>query len=350
VLPDRYAGGGITPCGHIRLVQPFDAMAAMHRDTLVQVVDLEAALTRDADALVCQRHVVSDLAAGERLIDHCRRHGMKLIYDLDDDLVSIPATHPEAERLTALAAVVTRFIEAADSVWAATPELARRLAGIRADVELIRNVHDDRIWRDACHRPTATRQQPVRIVYMGTATHDEELDFLEPIAESLYQQFGRQVRFDVVGVASRPHLSRCFNRVVPEGGPTTQSYPGFVDWFRRQEWDLAVSPLVDGPFNRCKSAIKLLDYAALGLPVVASHHAEYATAFGSGHGVQLVANTIEAWTETLSRLIADPEARHRQGERIHDHYQRHHLLAKHPELVRGPLCRALERSSEQQAA
>ena len=185
---------------------------------------------------------------------------------------------------------------------------------------------------------------------MGTATHDEELAFLQPIAESLHQRFGRGVRFDVVGVASREHLPRCFTRVVPESGPTTQSYPGFVEWFCRQEWDIAVSPLVDGPFNRCKSAINPLDSAALGLPVVASQHAEYEAAFGGGHGVQLVANTAEAWAEALSRLIADPEARRREGERILHHYRRHHVLGRHPELVRGPLCRGLTGSSSQRAA
>jgi GT2 family glycosyltransferase/glycosyltransferase involved in cell wall biosynthesis len=350
VLPDRYPEGGITPCGHIRLVQPFDAMAAMHPEALVQVVDLEAALVRDADAVVCQRHVVTDIAAAERLIDHCRRKGMKLIYDLDDDLLSIPATHPEAERLTALAKVVTRFVEAADSVWAATPELARRLAGMRDDVELVRNAHDERIWRRTVRRPAAPRQQPVRIVYMGTATHDEELEFLQPIAESLHHRFGREVRFDVVGVASREHLPRCFHRVVPDSGSAAQTYPGFVEWFCRQEWDIAVSPLVDGPFNRCKSAIKLIDYAALGLPVVASRHAEYEAAFGGGHGVQLPANTVEAWTEALTRMITDPEARRHEGERILHHYRRHHVLGRHPELVWGPLGRALTGSFSQRAA
>jgi GT2 family glycosyltransferase/glycosyltransferase involved in cell wall biosynthesis len=350
VLPDRHPEGGITPCGHIRLVQPFDAMATMHPDAVVQVVDLDAALRREADAIVCQRHVVTDLAAAERLIDHCRRRGMKLIYDLDDDLVSIPATHPEAGRLTALADIVTRFVKAADGVWAATPELARRLGAVRADVELVRNAHDDRIWRYTVRRPAASRQRLVRIVYMGTATHDEELEFLRPIAESLLGRFGRDVRFDVVGVANRAHLSRCFNRVVPESGAVTQTYPGFVEWFCRQEWDIAISPLVDGPFNRCKSAIKLLDYAALGLPVVASRHVEYEAAFGGDHGVQLVSNTAGEWIDALAGMIADAEARHREGDRILEHYRRHHVLGLHPDLVWGPLRRALTGALSQRAA
>jgi GT2 family glycosyltransferase/glycosyltransferase involved in cell wall biosynthesis len=350
VVPDRYDDGTISPCGFIRLVQPFDALAATHDDVLVEVVDLESALARDADVLVCQRHVAPDLATAERLIDHCRTHGIRLVYDLDDDLVSIPPTHPEAARLVPLGEVVHRFVAAADSVWVATPELRRRLTSIRPDVEIVRNAHDDRLWRRAPSGPTSIRREPVRILYMGTATHDDELEFLIPVAEALQLQFGGQVRFDVVGVASREHLPRGFERVVPEASPTTRSYPGFVEWFSRQHWDIAVSPLIDSPFNRCKSAIKLLDYAALGLPIVASQHPEYAEAFGPDTGVQLVANTTNAWVEALSRLVMDAHARRKNGAMILDHYRRHHTFAAQPDIVWAPLRRALALSAAERAA
>jgi hypothetical protein len=192
--------------------------------------------------------------------------------------------------------------------------------------------------------------QSVRIVYMGTATHDEELDFLQPIAESLQRKFGRQVRFDVVGVASRGQLARCFHRVTPEEGPASQTYPGFVEWFCRQHWDIAVSPLIDNPFNRCKSAIKLFDYAALALPVVASQHAEYDAAFGGDHGVQLVENTVTAWCDALSRLVMDAENRRRVGQKVVGHYRRHHILGADPQLLRGAIRRALATRPAQRAA
>ena len=350
VLPDRYENGTITPCGFIRLVQPFDALAAMHPDLLVEVVDFDAALARDADVLVCQPHVTADLATAERLIEHCRARGMKLIYDLDDDLVSIPPSHPEAVRLEGLATIVRKFLESADRVWLATPELQRRLAPKLCDSEVVANKHDERIWRHSARRSEIMGTRSVRIVYMGTATHDEELDFLQPIAELLQRQFGRQVRFDVVGVASRGQLARCFHRVTPEEGPAAQTYPGFVEWFCRQHWDIAVSPLIDSPFNRCKSAIKLFDYAALALPVVASQHAEYDAAFGGDHGVQLVENTVTAWSDALLRLVIDAENRRRVGQKVVEHYRRHHVLGANPQLLRGAIRRALAARTAQRAA
>lgn len=338
VVPDRDDKGAITPCGYIRLVQPFDALAAAHDDVLVEVVDLEAALARDADVLVCQRHAAPDLAAAQRLIDHCRTHGIRLVYDLDDDLVSIPATHPEAARLGELAAVVLRLLLAADVVWLATPALQRWFASIRPDAEVIVNLHDDRIWR-AAPTPPRVETDPVRILYMGTATHDEELVFLHPVAETILQRHGSRVRFEIVGIAAG-EIPKCFHRVVPEAGPCSQAYPGFVEWFTRQRWDVAVSPLVDDRFNSCKSAIKLLDYAALGLPTVASRHEAYLAAFAGDHGVAIVDNTHDAWVDALSRLITDADARHRAGRRIGDHYRRHHVLSARPGILRDALRRA----------
>jgi glycosyltransferase involved in cell wall biosynthesis len=330
VLPDRYDNGTISPCGFIRLVQPFDALAASHPDVLVNLVDLEAALTRDADVLVCQRHVTGDLALAEQLIDHCRRRGITLIYDLDDDLVSIPSSHPEAARLNGLAPIVRKFLDSADCVWLATPELQRRIGFEPCNSKVVANKHDDRIWRRSARRFPSQGSQSVRIVYMGTATHDEELDFLQPIAESLQREFSRRIRFEIVGVSSKSQLPSCFEQVTPEEGPARQTYPGFVEWLCRQHWDIAVSPLIDSPFNRCKSAIKLFDYAALALPVVASQHAEYDTAFGCDHGVHLVENTLTAWCEALSPLVMDVEARESDGQKILNHYRRHHILSVDP--------------------
>ena len=330
VLPNRLDDGAITPCGFIRLVQPFDALAAMHPEVLAEVVDLDAALARDADVLVCQRHVTADLASADRLIEHCRTRGMTLIYDLDDDLVSIPSSHPEAAKLEGLTTIVSRFLETADRVWFATPELQRQLGSNLRDSEVVANKHDERIWRRSAKRSDFMGSQSVRIIYMGTSTHDEELDFLQPIAEFLQQEFGRRVRFEVVGVTIREPLAPCFDRVTLEEGPARWTYPGFAEWFCRQHWDIAVSPLIDSPFNRCKSAIKLFDYAALALPVVASRHPEYESAFGGDHGVTLVANTVTAWCEALSRLTTDADARRREGQKIVDHYRSHHILGADP--------------------
>ena len=342
VLPDRRSDGGVSPCGSIRLVQPIDVVAGAAADMIVEYVDGRAVFHRAADVLVCQRHAVATVAEADRLIEHCRRHGMHLVYDLDDDLLTIPDDHPEAAQLQALAAVVLRLVLAADRVWVATPALAGRLEGLRPDAEVMPNALDNRLWQP----PAAQRSDgQIRIVYMGTATHDRELAFLTLVAAALRRRYGDRIRFEVVGVTSRA-LPNGFTRRLPDGDSANASYPGFVEWFGRQRWEIAVSPLVESPFNRCKSAIKLMDYAALGLPIVASRHPEYEAAFGGDHGVVLVDNDNQAWIDVLSKLIDDPAARERAGRLAREHCRTRHALSRHREFRESAIRRAAVPSLE----
>ena len=94
----------------------------------------------------------------------------------------------------------------------------------------------------------------------------------------------------------------------------TSSYPGFVNWITQQHWDIAIAPLADTPFNRCKSAIKTLDYAALGLPVLASDRAVYRGTLADGPGGRLVPDDENAWFVALASLVRDARLRHRLSD------------------------------------
>jgi len=217
-----------------------------------------------------------------------------------------------------------RLILAADQVWVSTPGLRQRIMSIRPDAEVVTNLHDDRIWITGQAKPPSSDDQ-IRIVYMGTSTHDQELAFLAPIATQLKAHYGKKISVDIVGVSDQ-ELPHPFQRRNPSGPSAAYSYPGFVEWFTRQSWDIALAPLVENTFNECKSHIKLLDYAALRMPVVASRNEVYSAAFGDGNGVFLVENTTDAWVNLLSSLLDDHETTRSAGERIYQHYIQNHVL------------------------
>ena len=76
--------------------------------------------------------------------------------------------------------------------------------------------------------------------------------------------------FDLTVIGVDPDIAPApwLHRLAPPADAV--SYPRFVRWLRGQgPFDLGVAPLADTAFNRCKSDIKALDYAALGiLPLV----------------------------------------------------------------------------------
>ncbi len=322
ILPDRYVDGRVSPCGFIRLLLPLDYVART-TEIIVESVTVFTATRRIADVLVCQRHATKDVAGANELIAHCRATGMKLVYDIDDDLFGTFGEHPEFRYLEATAPVVDRLLHAADHVWVSSEVLKERTAKIRSDSILLPNQLDERIW--VSPNREIPSDSPVRILYMGTATHDIDYAFIEAVADRLADRFGKRVSFEIIGVTNRDNLSSSVSRIIPPEGARI-SYPAFVEWLVAQSrWHIGVAPLIETPFAAAKSEIKLLDYAALRLPTVASEMGPYQN-FGSHEGVILSRNKVSAWVTKLDGLVVDPAKRAALGAAAYEALLSSHSL------------------------
>lgn len=341
LLPERFPDGGITPSGYIRLLLPLDHLSGTHpAGPNVALVDLRGALRRVADMLVCQRHAIPDIAAAERVIAHCRSNGMRLLYDLDDDLVDVPDTHSEAERLRRLAPVVIRMLIAADVVWVSTRGLQRQLAGLRPDARVMPNRLDERLWGKTIGEGQGGSDTagPVRILFLAVTAPDTDLELVESLARQLRRKFGSDVSFEVVGVTERAELGPALHPMQPPPSAAA-SYPGCVEWLRRERrWHIGVAPLVDSDSFGSASATGVLHYAALGLAVVASDvEAHRDGGLGEAEGVRLVPNDEGAWYAALADLVRDARERRLRGAQARAAFLEAHTLAAQAQ----ERCRAL---------
>jgi len=308
VLPERLDVGLLSPCAYIRLLQPLDHPAIGGGFSLV-ITDAETVLHCKADIIVTQRYALPSVAAADALAAHARRTDASLVYDLDDDLLNLPRGHPDAAELQPRGRVVRRMLDHADVVWVSTPSLAARLASTRPDAVVIENRLDERIWT---HAPTATpfQDDPVRILCMGTATHERDFAMLQPALVRLKDEYGDRLVIDVLGMTSRNDLPAGLNRIGPPPH-AGQSYPGFVNWLTSVQpaWHIGLAPLIDSPFSRCKSPIKAMDYAAMGLFVLASDTPVYQGSIADGPAGQLIPNDPRAWYMALEWLLRDQDKR-----------------------------------------
>jgi glycosyltransferase involved in cell wall biosynthesis len=176
----------------------------------------------------------------------------------------------------------------------------------------VENGLDERLWAATPPSPPP-RQGPVRILFMGTATHDADFAIVEGALSRLKATFAEHVSIELLGISNRGDLPSWVNRV-GMSVHATASYPGFVNWITQQHWDIGITPLADTPFNRCKSAIKALDYAALGLPVLASDRAVYRGTLADGPGGWLMPDDENAWFVALTRLVRDVGLRRRLSD------------------------------------
>ena len=301
VIPERY-GDILSPCASIRLHAPFDAMRrAGVAEVRFQIPDEVEAFA--PDVIVWHRVAIRETRAIEAIAKLARRIGATLVYDLDDHLLGME-DHPEKSVYMPMVAAVRASLVAADHVWCSTGRLASLVADeTGAAIATMPNILDPDVWE--LHRPRPARPDgsSLRLLYMGTRTHDEDFAFIAKVMQQLHRRQPGMVELHMIGVRSDDAHSAPWLRVHPIPGYIGASYPAFVHWLVRQPaFDVGVAPLVETAFNAGKSPIKVLDYAALGIPALASRVPAYAQSLRDGVECLLADNQVDAWERALLTL------------------------------------------------
>ncbi len=349
VVPEYFDNGGPTPCAFIRLLQPLHH-PEITRDFDIVLADAKTVLDHGADIILTHRFAMPDVKAADALMRHARDARATLVYDLDDDLLRIAPNHPEAAELRPLGKTVRRMLGHADAVWVSTPALAQSLHAIRPTVTLAPNGLDERLWSAPPPRDCRPHQ-PTRILCMGTTTHCHDFALVIPALARLKEEFGAAVEIDIIGMTNETELPAGLNRVgLPNNA--AQSYPGFVNWLTTQlpGWHIGLAPLLETPFNLCKSAIKTMDYAALGLAVLASDMPVYRGSIADGPAGQLVANDPTAWYAALNWLARNPDLRHSVAAHARPAFLAQASLASQAEARRAALLGLLHHREAESAA
>lgn len=317
VLYEYGHGGEARPLAsaHLRLIRPFQHPAAAGRADVTWSTRFDP---HNVDAVVLDRLWRPDVSMAhvERLVAAVRGVGAQLIYALDDNLLDLPAERadwPTAEHL----AVVRWLLGEADGVLASSDALAARVAPLARRVVVMPNALDERLLGQTGPAPRHTPfgLRPLVIGYMGTATHDDDLRMVLPALAEVCRRHAGEVVVECVGVVRQRGTRRSIEAAgIPlrfaAPHPAEAEYPLFVTWFTRHvQWDIAIAPLRDTPFRRCKSDVKLLDYGAIRAAGVYSRVAAYAGTVRHGETGWLVDETETAWVDALERLIADAKLR-----------------------------------------
>ena len=298
-------------CGFIRGLLPLNELAKSGEFDFT-VVEPDRVTDYVADLFFTQRTAIESADTAKDIIAHCRETGMKIVFDIDDDLLGIASDHPEYELYQRQLSGAFQFATQSDLLFASTETLKKRLQKWNANIAVIPNALDSNVWNLTAAPPKASsgaRSDPIRVLYMGSMTHAADLQLMEPAIRRLNEEFGKRFQFDIVGVtasAVRPDWCECMDPP-PE---VSESYPAFVHWLQSvNKWHIGIAPLVDTKFNGAKSGIKYLDYAALGLAVVCTDIQGYLDVIESEEDGLLVENTEDAWYAALRRLVVDHELR-----------------------------------------
>jgi glycosyltransferase involved in cell wall biosynthesis len=296
-----------SPCAYIRLILPL--IRERNEKFDLRWVTAEQVTHYAADVLICQRTAVTSMATITKIVEHCRVHEIKIVYDLDDLLLMLPEEHPEKAIYAPKSAAVFRWLTEANEVWVSTETLQQQVYSINPRTHVIPNYIDDKLWvtpkRSEIKRDL---NAPIRLLYMGTQTHSADFELVKKALKRLKNEFAERIEINLIGILANDSNEQWYKTIVPPQ-PIGSGYPAFVNWIcNKPTFDIGIAPLIDNEFNRCKSAIKFLDYSVLGLATVASDVNGYALIRNGENGFR-VNNTEAAWYDALKMLITDSALR-----------------------------------------
>ena len=235
-----------------------------------------------------------------------------MIYEIDDLLTELPETHPDYDHYRKLAGEYPdRGVRGRHGGLQYARHLQLSLP-VNPNVYIFSNYLDDKLWPfgQGPERVEETFNRPIVLGYLGSHSHMQDLETIVPVLERLLNRYGKGLMFRLWGISIPPGLSNCQN--VESVIPGLVNYAEFATYFSQQNCDAFITPLIDNQFNRCKSAIKCLEYSALGVPGVYSHLPTYSSVVKHGENGYL-ASSLEEWEIFLTSLIETPELRRRLG-------------------------------------
>jgi len=217
------------------------------------------------------------------------RRGLRVVYELDDDIWNIPQWNPLGRFFTdQVKNGMSNCIRLSDEVVVTTPNLAREVSRFNPNVRVVRNAIPFSSLQDI----PQPKHTGIRIGWAGSGTHSQDLQQALPALLKLLHD-----RKDVtlvfmgslpVGIKPGPRIE--FHRWVT---PTA-----LYGTLKGLCWDVALAPLAAHQFNESKSDVKILEAAACAVPVIASNVGPYQVVNHGVTGIK-VENTTKAWEEAL---------------------------------------------------
>ncbi len=284
---------------------------------------LASARAKMVDGAIIQRTAIpQDMV--ENLIDELSKSKIPYSLDLDDDLLDVPSDKDGNGSYARYVPALRCLINSANVVTVSTPALQKRMETLHSRVVLLPNKLSDRLWYRA---PKARIQDDsIRALYMGSPTHHDDLEMVLPALDAVARITPR-FRLTLVGVTTRKDLAngRPWLEILEV---PTKDYVAFSHWLVKQadRFDFAIAPLRETSFNERKSDLKLLDYGALGLPVIASDVDVYRAL--DAPGIRLASNSIQSWTHALQEQIEQGPKNRDLGKELRHWVTREKMLAR----------------------
>jgi len=288
-----------------RIRQPAEAMGRLPGIMVVDLPIISPYLTKwclCADVLILHLTWEPDLLP---IVKERKRRGLVTVFEISDNFLALPESiyHELSFKQPMSLATAFQLIRLSDAVQGVSDILVERFAFLND----CRVVFENQVQQMGAMG--GTLKDEVVIGWGGSLGHTDDLRFIAPVIKGVLEKYSNG-RFAFMG--NRRQYEEVF-----EGIPKRQSIyckPGDLPDYNKflDRLDIGLAPLMNTPFNICRSDVKFIEYASRGVVPVLSAIEPYKK--HAIHGVNaFLFEDRESLKGILERLIKDPSLR--QGVR-----------------------------------
>ena len=268
--------------------------------------------------------VVTEMTYSPDFIKAIKKAGAKVVYELDDLMEKVPKMHPASKDMNWWRTCLTyRCLTMADAITCTVEPLKKTYRWFNSNIHILPNLLDLDFWEKP-YLPNTSNT--IRILWAGGTSHQADLLFIAPVIEKVLKKY-KNVKFICCGFGgtSSPNKwvefnygENFFKNLPPEQyefslGCDVTVWPSKLASLRA---DIAVAPVVDNQFARCKSNCKALEYGINRIPTVGQRFL-YKDAILEGKTGYL-ADTPDEWYEKICLLIENKN-RKEMGENAYQY-------------------------------
>src|ERR1035437_5006466 len=272
----------------------------------------------DADIVVVQRECSE---GNMQALHQMKDMGLKIVYDLDDDLWGIPGTSPAKRIFEPMKEGFGRCMEICDAVTVSTEHLrtaVRTAVPAARDKEIF--VVPNGVDFDYLHpAPLPKVAGRVTVGWGGSNTHAGDVGAAWSVLPALIEELP-QMYLEIIGMAPPKRLIGHPRVRQREFCPVGEYISRFPTW----GWDIVLAPLAEVRFNLSKSNIKVLEASAINAVCLMSDVGPYARFCALDVDLNwLLCRTAQHWKEKIKALVLDADLRLEMARNIRDTAEEH---------------------------